>query len=60
MCEFCNTKKEIPIEKGYNINLLIGKDTENKLYFRAVGEDYTDMYYPKYCPECGKKLINNA
>jgi hypothetical protein len=60
MCKFCDAKHEIEIESGFNTSLLIGKDADNQIYLRACGEDYTDKYYPKYCPECGKKLINNA
>ena len=32
------------------------KDKDNRLALYGVGEDFTEMYYPKFCPECGRKL----
>ena len=59
-CKFCNIEQEIQLEKGWYVSLLIGEEKSGKLYFRASGEDYTDKYYPKYCPECGKLLLPNS
>ena len=35
-----------------------GKDKENKVIIYGQGDGETDLYYPKYCPECGRKLTN--
>lgn len=35
-----------------------GVDKDNRTFIVAVGDDETDRYYPKFCPECGRKLEN--
>lgn len=35
-----------------------GVDADNHTLIIAVGDDETDRYYPKFCPECGRKLEN--
>ena len=42
-------------EGGYS-QLRAGKDEDNKVVMFGCGNDYTEAYYPKYCPECGQKL----
>lgn len=32
------------------------KDRDGRTALYGVGDDFTDLYYPKYCPECGRKL----
>lgn len=32
------------------------KDKDNRLALYAVGDEDTELYYPKFCPECGRKL----
>lgn len=32
------------------------KDKDGFTGIYAVGDDYSEMYYPHYCPECGKKI----
>lgn len=32
------------------------KDKDNRLALYAVGDDYSDLHYPKFCPECGRRL----
>lgn len=58
MCKLCESKPKTNqiIEKGAYIVLKAGINEDSKLYFEAVGENYTDRYYPKYCPECGRNL----
>ena len=60
MCKMCENKiksqVETIIEKGYDTYLVTGIDENLRLYFKAIGDDETDKYYPKYCPECGRKL----
>lgn len=58
MCKLCKNKPKTnqTIEEGSHIVLNAGIDEKSRLYFEAIGESYTDRYYPKYCPECGRKL----
>ena len=60
MCKICEneikSQIETIIEKGYDTYLVTGIDENLKLYFKAIGDDETDKYYPKYCPECGRFL----
>ena len=71
-CKFCNMTptidkdwgydnwdNEISIARGSYTKLYIGVDEKGKVCIRACGDDYTDNYYPKYCPECGRKLIES-
>jgi len=68
MCSFCNKKydpsKAIRFERegrvsmsydGYT-GLKCGVDENGCMFIIAVGEDESDRYYPKFCPECGQKL----
>lgn len=71
-CKFCNMTLSIDKVWGYNkyendiqlarggwTVLYIGVDEFGKTCMRACGDDYTNDYYPKYCPECGRKLIES-
>lgn len=37
-------------------SLIRGVDETGKVFIIAEGEDDSDRYYPKFCPECGRKL----
>lgn len=37
------------------ISLRAGKDENSKVFLYAQGDEEC-YYYPKYCPECGRKL----
>ena len=70
-CKFCH--QELVLKDGcyyefYNQILLasggwtalyIGVNKTGETVMRASGEDLTDNYYPKYCPECGRKLSDS-
>ena len=70
-CKFCsmtptiedwgyrNWDNEIQLTFSGWTTLYIGVDEVGKVCMRAYGDDYTDNYYPKYCPECGRKLIES-
>lgn len=47
---------EIPISSniGY-AGLYMGVNKDGSYYIAASGDDRV-WYYPKYCPECGRKL----
>lgn len=32
------------------------EDKYNRLALYAVGDEDTGLYYPKFCPECGRRL----
>lgn len=68
-CSYCNQKpkldsdgsfenywNEIEIAEGAWTSLKIGVDEEGRICMRALGDGYTENYYPKYCPNCGRKL----
>lgn len=42
------------LETGAWVTLYACKDKDNRLAIYASAECYTDLYYPDYCPECGK------
>ena len=60
-CEFCDvniTKAPLrrTIESGAWVALMAEFDKDGRLALFAQAEDNTDRYYPKFCPECGRKL----
>lgn len=67
-CKFCgqnpvigkygylNTDNEIELASGGYAVMYIGVNENGQIVMRACGEDYTDDYFPKYCPECGRDL----
>lgn len=36
--------------------LIACKDPDNRLALHALCDDGAELYYPKFCPECGRKL----
>lgn len=68
MCEFCDIKYDPSKELGFEreqrfavvpycyVQLLRGIDEDGRIFMVASGEDETCYYYPKFCPDCGKKL----
>lgn len=46
----------IELTSGGWTNVFAAKDENNKVCIYGLGDDYTENYYPKYCPECGRKL----
>ena len=70
-CKYCNQKPrfvdiygvpvlisdmEIVRGDGSYASLMIGADEDGRLRMYASGENDSDDYYPKFCPECGRKL----
>lgn len=58
-CQLCNMAPNefFTLMDGYDFSVDVMRDTGGEIYF--VGEDNvigSDPYYPKYCPECGRKL----
>jgi len=69
MCKICGIKAQfyndgcfnyydssISLAKGGWTSLCAGKDENDKVVMYGYGDGKTDLYYPKYCPECGRKL----
>ena len=67
MCKYCsqipeygseefywNNELEIADESGFT-TIYFGVLQNGKYYIAASGDDRA-WYYPKYCPECGRKL----
>lgn len=39
-----------------HVNLCVEKDETGRIYLYGSGEEYSERYYPRYCPHCGRKL----
>jgi len=68
-CDFCDIqynedgKTKADCEKwnqleygSQRVSLLHGVDRDNRLFIFARSDDDTDRYYPRFCPECGRKI----
>ena len=66
-CKFCHQvpqygggrdqyENEIEIVHGGWTSMYIGVAPHGEIFMNACGDDYTENYYPKFCPECGRKL----
>ena len=53
---FLDTDEEIARGEWAYAALYIGVDENGNLRMFASGENDSDGYYPKFCPECGRKL----
>lgn len=57
-CKYCNPNEQY--EEILDSNKYAGISLENRgegeVYIRAAGE-WDAVYEPKYCPECGRKLL---
>ena len=53
---FLDTEEEIVGGEGAWAVLYTGIDENRNLYMYAAGDNDSDLYYPKFCPECGHKL----
>lgn len=52
---FCVSDNEVILESGGWTALYMGVDRHGRVKITASGDDRVD-YYPKFCPECGRKL----
>ena len=60
-CKYCNQEPEtidvcVAAGEGAYAALYMGVDENANLKMYASGENNSDDYYPKFCPECGRKL----
>lgn len=44
------------VDSSTYVDILVGKDENNRVVIYGISNDYSNPYYPKYCPECGRKL----
>lgn len=44
------------ITAGGLTSLIRGVDEDGRVFIIAEGEDESDRYYPKFCPECGRQF----
>lgn len=56
---YSSTDNEITIATGAWTTLEAGLDPRGNLYLSAMGDGRAD-YYPKFCPECGKKIAEGT
>lgn len=68
MCEFCDVEFDLSqqrdwqrehratVAEGYYTYLVRGVHEGNRLFLAAEGSEGCAFYYPKFCPECGRKL----
>lgn len=69
-CRLCSIKPKFYTPKEYDpyesrvilaegvwSGLYFGVKEDGTLFMLAAGEDESDYYYPKFCPECGRRLI---
>ena len=57
-CKYCNPNeqyKEI-LDSNKYVGISLENRGEGEVYIRATGEWFA-VYEPKYCPECGRKLL---
>ena len=45
------------IAGGNWVALYFGAEEDGTLFMAATGEDETEHYHPKFCPECGRQLF---
>lgn len=57
-CPLCDLKpgEKVDIASGRWCCLMASKTKENDLVLWAAADDYSDYFYPQYCPMCGTKV----
>jgi hypothetical protein len=59
MCAICDgikTYTEKELKYAHWTALYIGKNGDDTCYIYAQGDAITEYYYPKFCPECGRRV----
>ena len=44
------------IADGLWTSVMTGIDRNGFRFIFGYGDDYTERYYPRFCPECGRRL----
>jgi len=55
--EYCPALSHTTLADGVWSTLRFGAEKDGTLFISAVGEEETDHYYPKFCPEFGRQLL---
>ena len=55
-CVFCQSGKHFVLVEGNYSTLGVNCDSENRIFMYGSGDDETDYYYPRYCPNCGRRI----
>ena len=53
-------EKDVELAEGNYSSLKCVKNSAGCMCIYAVGDDCTEDYFPKFCPECGKKLTKEG
>ena len=59
MCAYCNPREigsKFLVADGSYTALYLEIIDEDRIGMYGAGDDYTDYYFPKFCPECGRRL----
>lgn len=58
MCAYCNPREmgRFLVADGNYTHLYLEIIDEDRIGMYGAGDDYTDYYFPKFCPECGRRL----
>ena len=51
-----NRERRSLLAESHWAALIHGVDENNRPFIMAEGDDESDYYYPKFCPECGRNL----
>lgn len=54
-CGYIQCMSESCLAREPYTSLYIGVEESGRVYMDAIG-DYEARYYPKFCPECGRRL----
>lgn len=59
-CVFCQSGKHFVLTDGDYTALIVNCDSENRIFMYGSGDDATEKYYPRYCPNCGRRINENV
>lgn len=55
--EYASYESRITVVDGNWVAMYFGAEKDGTLFMSASAESETDHYHPKFCPECGRRLI---
>lgn len=55
-CNFCKANKNFVLVSGHFEYIEVSHWGDDCLELWAEGDDNTESYYPKFCPECGCRV----
>lgn len=54
--EYDQSGSQIQIAEGNWTTMYAGVDENGCVFLCALGDGYTDRWYPRFCPECGRRI----